>query len=61
MKSFFEKESRMTEFKSNTVKSVVPVSIDAPVAKVFPLVCPVEEYKWIPRAAIHLDILLFIT
>ena len=51
----------MTEFKSNTVKSVVPVSIDAPVAKVFPLACPVEEYKWIPRAAIHLDILLFIT
>jgi len=38
----------MTEFKSKTVKSVVPVSIKAPVDQVFPLVSPVEEYKWIP-------------
>jgi hypothetical protein len=40
MKSFSEKESRMTELKSKTVKSVVPVSINAPIAKVFPLACP---------------------
>lgn len=38
----------MTEFKSKTAKSVFPVYIKAPVDKVFPLCCPVEEYKWIP-------------
>jgi hypothetical protein len=38
----------MTEFKSKTAKSVIPVSINAPVNKVFPLCSPVEEYKWIP-------------
>ncbi|MFC2169611.1 hypothetical protein ACFLRM_03460, partial [Acidobacteriota bacterium] len=38
----------MPEFKSKTAKSVFPVYIKAPVDKVFPLCCPVEEYKWIP-------------
>jgi hypothetical protein len=38
----------MTEFKSKTAKSVMPVSIKAPVDQVFPLASPVEEYKWIP-------------
>ena len=38
----------MTEFELKTAKSVVPVSIKAPVDRVFPLACPVEEYKWIP-------------
>ena len=38
----------MTEFKSKTAKSVIPVSIKAPVDQVFPLACPVQEYKWIP-------------
>jgi hypothetical protein len=38
----------MTGFKSKTAKSVIPVSIKAPVDQVFPLACPVEEYKWIP-------------
>jgi len=38
----------MTEFKSKTAKSVIPVSINSPVDKVFPLCSPVEEYKWIP-------------
>ncbi|NQU66991.1 MAG: SRPBCC family protein [Candidatus Marinimicrobia bacterium] len=38
----------MTEFKSQTAKSVIPVSINAPVDQVFPLASPVEEYKWIP-------------
>ena len=37
----------MTGFKSKTAKSVIPVSIKAPVDQVFPLACPVEEYKWI--------------
>jgi hypothetical protein len=41
-------ESRMTEFKAKTAKSVIPVSINSPVDKVFPLCSPVEEYKWIP-------------
>ncbi|MBE9511655.1 MAG: hypothetical protein IMY71_12325 [Bacteroidetes bacterium] len=38
----------MTEFKSKTAKSVIPVSIKAPVDQVFLLASPVEEYKWIP-------------
>ncbi len=38
----------MTEVKLKTAKSVFPVYIKAPVDKVFPLCCPVEEYKWIP-------------
>ncbi len=39
----------MKKFKSKTARTVIPVSIKAPVEKVFPLVCPVEEYKWIPN------------
>ena len=38
----------MAEFKSETAKNVLPVSIKAPVDQVFPLASPVEEYKWIP-------------
>ena len=38
----------MAEFKPKTAKSVIPVSIKAPVDQVFPLACPVQEYKWIP-------------
>ncbi len=38
----------MAEFKPKTARSVIPVSIKAPVDQVFPLACPVEEYKWIP-------------
>ena len=38
----------MTEFKAKTVNTVVPVHIKAPIEKVFPFCCPIEEYKWIP-------------
>ena len=38
----------MAEFNPKTAKCVIPVSIKAPVDKVFPLACPVQEYKWIP-------------
>ena len=38
----------MTEFELKTAKSVFPVYIKAPVDKVFPLYCPVGEYKWVP-------------
>lgn len=38
----------MSKFKAKTAKMVIPVSIKAPVDKVFRLCCPVEEYKWIP-------------
>ncbi|MBT3250624.1 MAG: SRPBCC family protein [Candidatus Marinimicrobia bacterium] len=38
----------MKEFKSKTAHILIPVSINAPVDKVFPLVSPIEEYKWIP-------------
>ena len=38
----------MNEFKSKTTHIVIPVSIDASVDTVFPLVSPIEEYKWIP-------------
>ena len=38
----------MAEFKPKTARRVIPVSIKAPVDQVFPLACPVEEYKWIP-------------
>ncbi|MCG8344023.1 MAG: hypothetical protein MI685_02540, partial [Chlorobiales bacterium] len=31
-----------------------PVQIKAPVQKVFPLCCPVEEYRWIPGWKCHL-------
>lgn len=34
----------MTEFKSKTAKSVIPVPIKAPVDQVFPLACPFEEF-----------------
>jgi hypothetical protein len=43
-----EKESDMSEPRTKTARSVFPVSINAPVDRVFPLVCPVEEYRWIP-------------
>lgn len=33
---------------------VLPVRIKAPVEKVFPLCCPVEEYRWIPGWKCHL-------
>ncbi len=33
---------------------VLPVHIKAPVEKVFPLCCPVEEYRWIPGWKCHL-------
>ncbi|UZJ40881.1 hypothetical protein OO006_11045 [Prosthecochloris sp. SCSIO W1101] len=36
------------------VKIVLPVHINAPVEKVFPLCCPVEEYRWIPGWRCHL-------
>ncbi len=39
----------MKEFKSLTVNGVVPVSIKDPVNQVFPLVSPIEEYRWIPN------------
>ena len=35
-------------------KIVLPVHINAPVEKVFPLCCPVEEYRWIPGWKCHL-------
>lgn len=35
----------MSKTKANIV---LPVHIKAPVEKVFPLCCPVEEYRWIP-------------
>jgi hypothetical protein len=38
----------MKKFKPKTARIVIPVSIKAPVEKVFPLCGPVEEYKWIP-------------
>lgn len=38
----------MAEFKAKTVKSALRVHINSPVEKVFPLCCPVEEYRWIP-------------
>lgn len=38
----------MAEFKAKTVETVLPIRIKAPVEKVFPLCCPVEEYRWIP-------------
>ena len=38
----------MKEFKAKTVNVVVPVSINAPVEEIFPLPCPIEEYRWIP-------------
>ena len=38
----------MAGFEAKTARSVFPVGIKAPVEKVFPLCCPVEEYKWIP-------------
>ena len=36
------------------VNIVLPVQIKAPVQKVFPLCCPVEEYRWIPGWKCHL-------
>lgn len=33
---------------------VLPVHVKAPVEKVFPLCCPVEEYRWIPGWKCHL-------
>lgn len=38
----------MKEFISKTAHTLIPVSIDASVDTVFPLVSPIEEYKWIP-------------
>ena len=38
----------MSGFKPIVARSVSPVSINAPVEEVFPLACPVEEYRWIP-------------
>ena len=38
----------MEVIKTKTAKCVIPVSIEAPVDRVFPLACPVQEYKWIP-------------
>jgi hypothetical protein len=38
----------MTEFKPKTTNYILPVSINAPVEEVFPLVSPIEEYRWIP-------------
>jgi len=38
----------MNEFKPKTAHILIPVSINAPVDKVFPLASPIEEYKWIP-------------
>ena len=36
------------------VNIVLPVHVKAPVEKVFPLCCPVEEYRWIPGWKCHL-------
>ena len=36
------------------VNIVLPVQIKVPVQKVFPLCCPVEEYRWIPGWKCHL-------
>ncbi len=33
---------------------VLPVHVKAPVERVFPLCCPVEEYRWIPGWKCHL-------
>ena len=38
----------MIEYKSKKARSVFPVHINAPVEKVFPLVSPIGEYRWIP-------------
>ncbi len=38
----------MSAFKPKTVQYVFPISITTPVDQVFPLACPVQEYKWIP-------------
>ena len=38
----------MAKFKAKTVRTVLSVNIKAPVEKIFPLCCPVEEYRWIP-------------
>ncbi len=45
---------KMTTFQAATVVSVVRGQISAPPQTVFPLCCPVEEYKWIPGWKCHL-------
>jgi hypothetical protein len=38
----------MSAFEATTVVGTLSGEIDAPVDEVFPLCCPVEEYRWIP-------------
>ena len=42
-------ESKYLGFKAKTAKTIFQLNIKAPVEKVFPLCCPVEEYRWIPE------------
>ena len=38
----------MPASKFKAVRVTLPVAVRAPVDEVFPLACPIEEYKWIP-------------
>ena len=41
-------KTNQTEFTSQKTESYYVMDVHAPVEEIFPLLCPVREYDWIP-------------